>query len=169
MSIKEMELFHGAVLAKLFRSDRPVALRMVEMNFEQSSRAYLVNDIAYIYIKHAKSPRKAVRLTTFTWVFNFTPSHFDDLLKLIEDQKEVYLALVCGQATINSAGPTEICFLDWSQIWICLDIRAKDRQQSISVQYQKGCSFRVWGTKNTSAREILVNQDALDNWDVPGV
>lgn len=169
MSIKEFEMFHGVVLAKLFRSDKPVSLRMVEMDIEQSRRAYLVNDIAYIYIKHAKSPRKASRQPTFTWTFSFSPEHMEDLLKLKANQKDLYLALVCGQATVNSVDPSEICFLDWSQIWICLDVGAVDRQQNISVQFQKGRSFRVWGTKNSSVNAFLVNQDTLTNWNVPGV
>lgn len=169
MSIKEMELFHGAVLAKLFRSDKPVSLRMVEMDFEQSRRAYLVNDMAYIYIKHGKNPRKSKRLPTFTWTFAFSNNHTSDLQKLKGNRKEVYLALVCGQESVSSPDPAEICFLDWNQIWKCLDLDNLIEQQYITVKYQKGCSLRVWGTKNTSIVPILVNQDSLADWEVPGV
>lgn len=169
MSIKEMELFHGAVLAKLFRSDKPVSLRMVEMDFEQSRRAYLVNDMAYIYIKHGKNPRKSKRLPTFTWTFAFSNNHTADLLKLKGNRKEVYLALVCGQESVSSNDPAEICFLDWNQIWKCLDSEKLNEQQYIPVKYKKGYSFRVWGPKNTSNDTILVNQDSLADWDVPGV
>jgi hypothetical protein len=30
MTIKQFELFHGAVLTKLVRSDRPITLRMID-------------------------------------------------------------------------------------------------------------------------------------------
>ena len=169
MSIKEMELFHGAVLAKLFRSDKPVSLRMVEMDFEQSRRAYLVNDMAYIYIKHGKNPRKSKKLPTFTWIFSFSSNHIVDLQKLKGNKKDVYLALVCGQESVSSSDPAEICFLDWNQIWKCLDLNNLIEQQNITVKYQKGYSFRVWGTKNTSIDPIVVNQDSLVDWEVPGV
>lgn len=169
MSIKEMELFHGAVLAKLFRSDKPVSLRMVEMDFEQSRRAYLVNDMAYIYIKHGKNPRKSKRLPLFTWIFSFSNNHIEDLKKLRGNKKDVYLALVCGQESISSPDPAEICFLDWDQIWKCLDSEKLNEQQFITVKYQKSHSFRVWGIKNTSIDPILVNQDSLVDWEVPGV
>jgi len=169
MSIREMELFHGAVLAKLFRSDRPVSLRMVEMDFEQSRRAYLVNDMAYIYVKHSKNSREGTREPTFTWIFNFRNNHIEDLRKLKRNKKDVYLALVCGQPEVSSRDPAEICFLDWNQIWKCLDTHNQGIQQSIMVKYQKGCSFRVWGTKNSSIKAINVNQNALSDWEVPGV
>lgn len=138
-----MEFFHGAVLAKLFRSDKPVSLRMVEMDFKQSRRAYLVNDMAYIYIKHGKNPRKSKRLSIFTWTFVFSSNHTADLQKLKGNRKEVYLALVCGQESVSNDDPAEICFLNWIQIWKCLDLKKLNEQQYISVQYQKGHSFRV--------------------------
>jgi len=169
MSVQEMELFHGAVLAKLFRSDKPVSLRMVEMDFEQSRRAYLVNDIAYIYIKHSKRSYKGTRETSYRWTFTFQPNHVEDLKRLKNNKKDVYLALVCGQSVINSSDPIEICFMDWDQIWKCLDINNKKVQQTLCVKCKRGYSFRVWGTLNSSTKAININQNALSDWEVPGV
>lgn len=169
MSISELELFHGAMLAKLFRSDKPVSLRMVEMDFEQSRRAYLVNDMAYIYTKHCKKPRKGTRQPTYTWLFTFSKNHVEDLQRLKGNGKDVYLALVCGQLEVNKNDPIEICFLDWSQIWRCLEKNNHESQQTISVKLMRGKSFRVWGSKNPLEKAILVNQNALSDWDVPGV
>lgn len=169
MGIKEMELFHGAVLSKLFRNDRPMSLRMVEMNIDQSSRAYLVNDIAYIYVKHSATPRVLERIEDgYSWIFSFTSNHLAELQKLREF-KDVYLALVCGQSTIDRDHPTEVCFINWSQITDCLDLQRADDTQPITVRYRKGYKLRVWGPKNTSQKPINVNQDALDRWEVPGV
>lgn len=169
MSINELELFHGAMLAKLFRSDKPVSLRMVEMDFEQSRRAYLVNDAVYIYTKHSKKPRKGTRKPTYTWTFTFSANHIKDLLRLKENGKDIYLALVCGQTEVNSRDPIEICFLDWNQIWMCLENDNHKVQQGLSVKFQRGYSFRVWGKNKSSNDPILVNQNALSDWDVPGV
>lgn len=164
-----MEFFHGAVLAKLFRSDKPVSLRMVEMDFEQSRRAYLVNDMAYIYIKHGKNPLKKKRQPALSWTFAFSSNHTSDLQRLKGNGKEVYLALVCGHEVVSRNNPAEICFINWSQIWECLDSEKLNEQQFITVKYQKSHSFRVWGIKNTSIDPILVNQDSLVDWEVPGV
>lgn len=169
MSINELELFHGAMLAKLFRSDKPVSLRMVEMDFEQSRRAYLVNDTVYIYTKHSKKPHKGTRQPTYTWIFTFSVNHVNDLQRLKNNGKDVYLALVCGQPEVNSKDPIEICFLGWDQIQMCLDENNHEIQQNISVKFKRGLSFRVWGTNKSIKDPILVNQNALSDWDVPGV
>lgn len=169
MSVSEVELFHGAMLAKLFRSDKPVSLRMIEMDFEQSSRAYLVNDAAYIYTKHSKKPRKGTRHPTYTWIFTFRKNHIEDLQRFLQKGKDVYLALVCGQLEVNGKDPIEICFLDWDQIWRCLEKNSDEVQQTLSVKLMRGKSFRVWGAKNSLKKAILVNQSALSDWNVPGV
>lgn len=169
MSVQEMELFHGAVLAKLFRSDKPVSLRMVEMDFKQSRRAYLVNDEAYIYIKHSKVPRLSKKEFTRTWNFSFSPDHINDFLDLHSNSKDVFLALVCGQAIIDKDQTIEICFLNWSQIWSCIDVTKANEQQYVTVKFQKGYSFRVWGTNLPISKPILISQNALSDWTVPGV
>ncbi len=70
---------------------------------------------------------------------------------------------------MNKNDPIEICFLDWSPIWRCLEKNNYESQQTISVKLMRGKSFRVWGSKNPLEKAILVNQNALSDWDVPGV
>ena len=58
MSIKDLELLHGAVLTKLVRSDNPITLRMIETNRNEARSAYTLNDEVILYIKYHKKPGK---------------------------------------------------------------------------------------------------------------
>jgi len=167
MSIKLIELAHGAVLARLFRSDRP-ALRMVETNRDESGRVYLINDLVYIYIKHSVSPRLSERTDVCSWTFSFNANHLNFMQQCNTAQKQLCLALVCLQKDMSSES-TAIAFLNWDEISRCLDWQQMDEQQTITVRYQERCNLRVWGPRNTADRPLNVNQSALDRWDVPGV
>jgi hypothetical protein len=175
MGLIEKELFHGAVLAKIIRSDQPVSLKMIEMNSDQSRSAYAINIDTYLYIKSSKNPKPSERIPgAITWLFTFNTNHLIELNKL-KAEKDVCLALVCAQTSISKSDhedddkerPLEIGFLRWDQIFQCLDLSNKE-QQSITVRYKKGCSLEVWGSLNTSKKPIKVKQDALEKWKVPG-
>ena len=61
MSVKEFELFHGAVLTKVLRSDRPVALRLVGTRPGENWSTYTLNDAVDLLVSHSKSPRSVAR------------------------------------------------------------------------------------------------------------
>lgn len=52
MAIKEFELFHGAVLAKLLRSNEPITLCLIERSERDPWASYRINDACSIYIKY---------------------------------------------------------------------------------------------------------------------
>lgn len=80
MSVTVKDLFHGAVLSKLIRKDRPLPIKLIEMDFDQSRSAYLVNIDTYFYIKSSKSPKLGKRRDkTWTWTFTFSPKHITEL------------------------------------------------------------------------------------------
>lgn len=167
MGVKDFELFHGAVLAKLIRNGRPISLKLIEMQIDQSRCAYLINDSTYVYVKHSKTPKESKKdENTFSWVFSFTPEHLQEI-KELKGEKDLCLALVCGQNEITRKTPIEVCFLEWDQIAECFEMEAVG-QQSITVKYKKGCKMRVWGRGNTMHHPLLINQDALTVWKVPG-
>ena len=96
MAIREFELFHGAVLTKLVRGERPVALRMIETRVSQAWSAYKVNDQLVLYVKHSSKPRKGTRQKKArTWQFTFSP---DDISKIAAfgPQTPTYVVLACG-------------------------------------------------------------------------
>jgi hypothetical protein len=100
MSIQQFELFHGAVLAKLMRSDRPIALRMIETKDEAWS-VYTVNDEVELFIKIRTTANELSREKDgLSWQFVFTPEQVEQIRNLYTTKK-VAIALVCGRQNIK--------------------------------------------------------------------
>ena len=165
MAIKELELFHGAVLAKLVRRDRPINLTMIEFDSDKSSRAYELNTVVTLYVKYSKSPQERERKGyESAWQFTFTAKHIKELCSLIED-KQVYAIFVCGDSNVNNK--MEICLLYPEDIDTCLDLSYLNRQ-SLHIATPSRGKFRVWGSKNGEKGKFLVEKGRIDNWEVPG-
>jgi hypothetical protein len=150
MGVNNKELFHGAVLTKLISIDKPISLRLIELNVDQSRSAYLIDTDSYIYIKSSKNPKPSTRDPgVLTWHFTFNTKHLKELNDL-RKEKDVCLALVCGQTMIGKDkqedveldNPIEIGFLDWDSINSCLDL-TKQEQQYITVKYRKRHKLEV--------------------------
>ena len=163
MPIKDFELFHGVVLTRLVRSDKPLTLRMIETN-DDSWGVYKINDEIELFIKHSASPRKLSRgKGGWSWVFHFSFEHIK-LLKEIQTSRPVYIALVCGRKDIKR-GRMEICFLepdDFSQV---IDLDTLEAQ-SVTIRLSTGArNFRAF----LDRKEIpLSSLNAIDRWQVPG-
>lgn len=148
MTIQDFELFHGAVLIKILRNDRPVTLLIETKTGED--RAYTIDDnnVKVLYIKHrlisntlkiTKKHPKGGR----TWQFIFSPEHITILKNLKEkykDKHKVFLALICGHTDIKKR--MEICIIDLDKYNDLLDLD-KATQQSIGVRHLPGLSFRI--------------------------
>lgn len=167
MAIKDIELFHGVVLTKLIRSERPVSLKLLEFNADTSSAAYLINDEASVYIKHSKSPRERERKNyQAAWIFNFKPEHLAEVRKLSEG-KGVFTALVCGDTSLENARDMQVCFLQPEELSACINLNAT-KTQTITVANPTRRQLRVWGTANGADNPILVDKGALERWEAPG-
>jgi hypothetical protein len=105
MSIKQFELLHGAVILKICRNDRPVALTLIESDNARST--YIVNDV-YVYVKHSTTPKSRQRSDKTVWQFTFSPAHIGDIATLLQ-QRDLYLALVCANENLNEE--MEVAFL----------------------------------------------------------
>ncbi len=163
MAIHEFELFHGAALTRLLRSDRPVALRMIETKVREAWAAYRVNDEVTLYLKHSKKPKKGTReRATLTWQFTFNDS---DIRKIAEftPQKPVYVVLVCGAEEVD-AKYMEICLLDPDQVAQLLDLEPQTTQWIRVKDTGKG-QLRVTGSH--SQEEMKIPRNKLDKWAVP--
>jgi len=159
MSIKEFELFHGAVLTKLVRSDRPLTLRMIETRPGEAWSIYKLNDAVKVLVKHSRTPRKLKRdRAGASWPFSFSR---DQVLQL--RSKDAWVALVCGADRVGDA-KMEVCLLKPEEVGQLLDVQS-EVQQSVTVKYLPGKRLRV-----SSARwdELVVPRNRVENWEVPG-
>jgi activator of HSP90 ATPase len=50
MPLREFELFHGGVITKIVRSERPVTLRLIETKPEEKWSTYTLNDKVDLFI-----------------------------------------------------------------------------------------------------------------------
>jgi len=166
MSIKAIELFHGVVLTRLIRGDRPISLKMFEFNADASSSAYIVNDEVSLYIKHSKSPRERQRKGyNCAWLFTFSPEHLAELRSLGAD-KAVYTAFVCADRDLEN-DCMQVCFLTPEELAQCIDVYAQE-QQSLTVANIPRGKLRVWGSQKSSNEPLLISKNVLDKWEVPG-
>jgi aminopeptidase-like protein len=113
MGIQQFELFHGAVLAKLMRSDRPIALRMIETKDEAWS-VYTVNDEVELFIKVRTIANELSRERDgLSWQFVFTPEQIGQI-KSLYASKKVAIALVCGRQNIKD--DMQIAFIEQDDV-----------------------------------------------------
>lgn len=162
MSVKEFELFHGAVLTKLVRNEKPITLRLIETRFDDS-RVYTINDMVELYVKHSISPRQLTRGDGgYSWTYSFNPEHIKQIREL-KKKHPTYLVLVCAHRDIKDAR-AETCLIDLHEHNDVLDLESDD-QQSITVRYKTGAKkLRVFLDRK---EKFLVALNALDNWEIP--
>lgn len=162
MSVREFELFHGAVLAKLVRNEKPITLRLIETRFDDS-RVYTLNDVIELYVKHSISPRLLTRGEGgYSWTFTFSPEHINQISEL-KRKRCTYLALVCGHRDVKKAR-IETCLINLDEHTNLLNLEG-DGQQSVTVRYKSGAKkLRIFRDRQ---EEILISLNALDNWEIP--
>lgn len=159
MSIKEFELYHGAVITQLLRSESPLTLRMIETKPTEAWSTYIINDEVNLVIKHSLSPRISKKSNQITWQFIFS---IDQIRQL--NSANTWSSLVCASKDLSNKF-MEICLIDLSQINDLLDISSL-KQQSILVKRIDGKSLRV--TSRRIEHEILIPKNRLTKWQIPG-
>ena len=164
--VKDFELFHGIVLTKLVRADRPVTLRMIETNPSKAWAAYKINDAVIIYAKYRTNPRRSTRHKgSYTWSFPFANDELR-VLSQLQDDAQVYLTLICARQKIRGRNASMYtCLIEPADIEELIDL-SSTTSQCISVKYIPRCSFRVRGSM--IPRELLIHRNDLDQWQVPG-
>lgn len=109
MSVHEFELFHGAVLTKLVRSDRPVTLRMIETRPAEAWAAYTINLDVLLLIKYSTTFRSLKRQPGRAWTFAFSPAEVH-CLGSGPNGKQSFAALVCANRALDRKGMA-LCLL----------------------------------------------------------
>lgn len=161
MGIQQFELFHGAVLTKLVRSDRPITLRMIETK-EEAWSVYTVNDEIELFVKHSITPRELGREKDgLSWQFIFTPEQVEHIHNL-RSTKKVAVILVCGRQNVKD--DMQIAFIEPDDVQELIDFSV-NTTQSLTVKYLPRKKLRII---TGYTREKLVSQNALEKWTVPG-
>lgn len=157
--IKDIELFHGAVLTKLMRNYRPVALSMVETRPDEGS-FYTINDEAEFYIKY-KNGLKGKK-GPISWTFTFTSEEIKKLKTQQQKSGQLFVALVCTLSD-KEYGKMQIAFFDPHKnkgIDNVLDFDENTNQAFTIKDNLKG--MLVVAKKQ---QEIMkISRGALDNW-----
>jgi len=155
-TVRQFELFHGAVLTALLRRDHPIALSMVETMPSDSWSTYRINDAVNLVVTHSTSGKKQQRTNEVVWQFTFSPAQ----IKQIRDGR-AYVALVCGSPNVRSE--MEVCLLDPSEIEKLIDIQLA-QQQAVSVRASS--SLKAYSGRHV--KEINVAKNKYRKWEVPG-
>ncbi len=105
MALRELELYHGAVLAQIVRTKEP-SLRLVERDETQHGRGMYVvsagNKEYLIYVKHASKVKKGQKRGPSWCQFTFSERDAKGLEKNWKrgQEKKLLLCLVCGKEHI---------------------------------------------------------------------
>jgi len=158
MSIKEFELFHGAVLTKLVRADKPLTLRMIETRSGDQWSTYRINDELRLLIKHSIKGGARKRESAIAWQFVFSPDQMQQLA-----ESDTWCSLVCASSDARD-DEMEVCLLDPAQISQLLDVSSMG-QQALTVKRIEGKSLRVFSAK---CEELVIARNRLEKWAVPG-
>ncbi|MBW1728911.1 MAG: hypothetical protein JRJ62_15375 [Deltaproteobacteria bacterium] len=162
MPIRMFELFHGGVIVKLLRSDRPITLRMIETRPAESWSTYTLNDAVDLFITYSKAPRPYSRSGGGTsWTFPFSDKQLQQINKIHD--RDVYIALVCAKSNLKNSD-VPVCLLKPEEIEKIVDV--SEAHQSITVRLPRGRGqFRILKERK---EEFLVPKLRLEKWDVPG-
>ena len=127
MGIKEIDLYHGAVLFRLANSQ--VSLSITPASFD-SRGIYLINNRVPIYIKHTAK-------RTSPWSFTFSEAHQNDLLVAKKQFGAAYVVFVCGH--------DGICCLEFDQFKQVLD-HVHERAEWVRIRRGKKESYSISGS-----------------------
>jgi hypothetical protein len=158
MAVREFEMYHGIVLTKLVRSDRPLSLKMIETRPTNDWSTYIINDRVNVLIKHSLTSNSRKRQDAIVWQFAFSPEQIRQLRA-----PGTWTALVCGYKS-GGTEDMEICLLDPQQIQDLIDVSSAE-QQTLTVKRIEGMSLRVKSARVD--KEIKIPRSRLDKWDIP--
>jgi hypothetical protein len=157
MQINQFEYLHGLVLVKLLRKDVPVSLKLIETNVKENWATYVINDDIALSISKSISPRDVKQGGEGTsWTFNIKTSQFKN------NSHKAYLALVCGQKTINDNKQVAICLLNPEHLTTLIDL--SKAKQSITVKKPKGKGKLI--VFQDKVQKILVAQKAIQDLEI---
>ncbi len=124
--INDKDLFHGAVFSRII-SERAVYIKKHNNNIS----SYVINDKSAIYIKYSQK-----RISP--WIFTFAQTHVDEIKKIKDGFKDVFVLLIC-----NNNG---ICCLNYQEFSTVISTENNCFPKWIKAQRQKGEKYAVSGS-----------------------
>jgi hypothetical protein len=161
MSTKQFEFYHGVVLTRLVRSDRPVRLQMSVNQPADSWSAYLIDDSVALFIKRSGKPTELKKDKTLRWQFTFSDNQLIQMMDYSKD-RAVYLALVASRNNSFLDG-VNICLISPEQLNSLVDWNTKGTESFTLKDAESSHSYLVCG----NGIEIRVKKKAFDSWDIP--
>ena len=164
MAVKDFHIFHGVVLARLLRNERPVSLRLIETKPSESWSTYTLNDAIDLFVAHSTSAREYERDGGgHSWTFSLSPNQVRQI-RPDRHVRDVYVALVCATRDVL-AQPMVVCVLSPDQTADLFD-GPVSVAQSITVRKPAG-KGRLRVMKDRYER-YKIAESFLDDWDIPG-
>ena len=163
-SVKQFELFHGLVLAKIQREKRPTTLSMIKTSTQEEWSTYEIDidgvDInsTPLFFKHSSKSKPLKKTGAESWTFNFTSGQLNQLR-----EKNHRIVLICGFQDIKSAKDMQICFPAPEQVEALLDLSSPDNvTRTVTVQAERKKRLRVFSNRTND--KFTVGRNAFSNW-----
>lgn len=162
--VHEFEIFHGIVLTKIVRSDRPITLRMIETRTNDDWSVYTLNDVVELFIKYTTAQRKNARDDGGkAWSFGFSTEQVKKIRKMWET-KDVFIALVGGGINVKK-DEMQVCLLlpeEVKKIFTFEDISSR----AITLKSKAKQQYSIFIDRKEWERKIPKNR--IERWEIPG-
>jgi hypothetical protein len=113
---KVADFYYGAVLSMLF--NRGIAPALVESNNDRQVYDFTINNGDFrLFMKYRALGRKGKNPDYRSWQFIFTDDDLNKIYEYIGERRNLLLALVCGDATLNKS---ELAIVNSEEIKKCL-------------------------------------------------
>ncbi len=124
--MKNIDFFHGAVFSRII-GNSPSCIK----RYGGNNSSYIINDRASIYIKYSQK-----RISP--WIFSFAKTHIEEVDRLKNEFKNIFIVLVC-----NDNG---ICCLNHHEFYTVISVESNFFPKWIKARRQKGEKYGVTGS-----------------------
>lgn len=121
-----LDFFHGAILLKVVNNG-PVNFK----KYPHNNSSYIIDDKIGIYCKYSQK-----RISP--WVFSFSKAHTEEINKVKNEYKDIFIVLVC-----NDNG---ICCLNFQEFCTVISIESNYFPKWIKARRQKREKYAITGS-----------------------
>jgi hypothetical protein len=161
VAVDQFEVFHGVVLTRLVRADRPITVRLIETRPAEAWAAYTLNGAVDLFVKHSAAPRMTSQGRS--WTFVVGPGQLRQMMES-RSVRQMYVALVGGSGQVKDSRQWSVCLLEPDEIESLLDFVVLS-QQAFVVKASPGKWLRVYKER---VEVLRVPQNRVDTWRLPG-
>jgi len=126
--------FHGSALVRLLQDSR-----VRELSLKLDNNGYLVNNSAFIYLKHCTK-----RLTP--WSFTFLPEHIKEITEMRKLFSNTYIVLICSD--------DGVCCISYDDFSRLIYIGDTDKSKTLRVSRTRGEKYSISGSDGNLTHKI---------------